>query len=362
MQTNVRDQAAKAKTSILLHTRSRKDSLLRTLDYLDGELAGSKLKTIVLDGSREDEWEEFHGDFLKRTYAMPLEIRHRAWETPLLDRLIEGIEQVDTPYVMFGADDDFYAFDWLEEGVAALEADPDIGTVHGHVLFFELENYQAHGRLKRLYVHPRRDPPAVWLEQDDPLERLRTLTTGVEPSVVGWYALQRTDQLRAILEAWRKQDMPWQLAEYLLVVGQAMRKTRMLDRIILARQGNPHANHAHFDVDGHPEGVAALTEACRDLWAQSRPASAESDAAIRRFLDGPIRICRMMNSAAHRRRHALRERFPLLVDIYRKLLGRGDVQISRGFTAYPDPRLPPIPKIDDSHPLVRKIGEATAPR
>ena len=39
MQTPVRDQAAKAKTSILLHTRSRKDSLLRTLDYLDSELA-----------------------------------------------------------------------------------------------------------------------------------------------------------------------------------------------------------------------------------------------------------------------------------------------------------------------------------
>lgn len=355
--------ATQRSVTILLHTRNRGESLLRTLDHFERELGGGVLRVLVLDASTEPAWAAFAAAFEARRYSFAVELRHADAATPLRDRLIDGAAEVTTPYVMLAADDDFYAFDWLDEAAGLLDRDPTLGTVHGHVLFFDLDSYQAYGRMERIYVHPRRDPPMVWLEQDDAAERLAALSTGGEPSVVGWYALQRTDILRAFLDAWRAHDVPQPLIEYLIVFAQAMHKTRMLDRIILARQGNARVSHAYADVDADPGAVPALLAACRDLWRAAHPDGEDGEAAIQHYLDGPLAVCRKMSGSGPRRRAALARTFPRALGLYRRLRAGGGVPApDRDEGAYSDPRLPARPPLREADPLVRTVRSATAPR
>ncbi|MBV6823728.1 TIGR00180 family glycosyltransferase [Pseudomonas sp. PD9R] len=51
-------------------------------------------------------------------------------------KVVYGIDQVTTPYIVFAADDDFLVHESLKESVAFLEANQDYGMCHGYCLMY----------------------------------------------------------------------------------------------------------------------------------------------------------------------------------------------------------------------------------
>jgi len=51
-------------------------------------------------------------------------------------KVVYGIAQVTTPYIVFAADDDFLIHDSLKQSVAFLEKNPDYGMCHGYCLMY----------------------------------------------------------------------------------------------------------------------------------------------------------------------------------------------------------------------------------
>ena len=347
------------KITFLVHTRNRPDFLVRLLDHFDRSVGLDRVNLIVLDGSDEERWRISEREMNARGFAGRIEILHASSTTGFDERLNKGAHMASTPYVVLAADDDLYLFDWLEEAVALLDADASFGTVYGHVLFFELDEYRPHGELLNCYVHPRRSPPIRWLEAPTAKGRLLELADGeTEPAVTGWYAIQRTEQLRTILEASRALDLPLELLEYLLIFCQAaLGKTRMLDRPFLARQEDRRNRHPFPNPAAFQSSLGRLADYCTELLRrEEKMSAAEARQVVEQFFSGTARLVERTHSKRHLRRVA--DHLPLLRGAWNRLRGRPATAAATRASHYPDRRLPPIPNIDREHPAVKMIEEA----
>ena len=344
--------------AFLLHTRNRPEFLLRTLDYLDQLNANSSRRVIVLDASDADKWAIIDEAVGRRHFVSQIECRHADPSTPLRVRLAQAFDGLATPYVAFAADDDFYLPDWFAEAIAEFERDGDIGTVHGHVIFFSLPAYEPYGPLQHYFVHPRELPPVSWLEADSAAERIASVTDGShEPSVPGWYALQRTDHLRTILDHAVRIDLPDAYLEYWLVFYQAvLGKTRLLDRIILARQVNPNGAHRTPRLETARPWLERMRTEFLDLLAFTDSINAEAAEKV---------VDRYLRGVANDFRRPAAERFPfghgLLRAAWRRLTGKPPLPANSRATTYPDRRLPPLPPVGPDHPAIKLISRWTAP-
>jgi glycosyltransferase domain-containing protein len=346
------------KISLLFHTRNRPHFLLRALDHLQACAPLSEVGVVILDASSEDQFRFLQDQLERRAYGFNLDVMHTEPTTPLHVRFRDALEVVQSPYLVLAADDDLYMFDWLAEGVELLESEASIGTVYGHVLWFELDAFVPYGRLGRFFIHPRRNPPVHWLENPDPIERLLEIGDGRNGhAIIGWYALQRTEQLREFVRLASEIDLRADLVEYLLVFCQVvMGKTRMLDRIILARQLDPRQRHALPRPAASALSLERLKDACTAFLAEREGApDKEARRVVERFFAGPVFQMRR----AHRRRHLRRlaDKLPFLRTAWGRLVGRAESPADEKAGVYPDPRLPPIPLIDRSHPVIDRIED-----
>ena len=106
-------------------------------------------------------------------------------------KLVYGVEQVTTPYMVFASDDDFLLHGALTESVNFLEANPDYGLCHGYCLM-----YLTHSNYVQYY---RRDKK---VHEDYNAERgqdrvLDYMSQYIPP----FYAVHRTSLLRDWYEA-----------------------------------------------------------------------------------------------------------------------------------------------------------------
>jgi glycosyltransferase domain-containing protein len=348
-----------SKVTFLLHTRGRPDFLLRTLSYFDRAAAGTDLRLIVLDGSDDSEWNEIARQLQQVHFRAHIDFCRATPNTPLLDRLLTGVEGIQTPYVAFAANDDFYLPGWLDEAVEVLDGDLEIGTVHGHAIFFALSQYVARAPLERYFIHPRLNPPVGWLEGETAADRIKASTKRkYGPSVVGWYALQRTSQLRPILQHAARVGLPFEYFEYWLVFYQAvLGKTRFLDRIIVARQINPNTFHPSPTLREARRWRAVLRREFLELLKDHQSLCDQAAAAVvDSYLQGVMSEIRWAATSG-RIRGLLRQTASL--NAFWRAIRPAPFAAELEATAYPDPRLPPIPKIDDDHPAVKLVGRWT---
>jgi len=350
------------KTTLLFHTRNRPSFLLRALDNFNRSGPRSDIDVVVLDASTEELFHIFQKVLAQRNFDFKVKILRSTPSTPLRARFRDALETIDTPFVVLAADDDIYFFDWMAEAVALLESEPSIGTVYGHVLSFQLEEFVPYGSLTKYYIRTRRNPPVHWLEAPAAADRLLETGDGVNGHVVtGWYALQRTSQLRETVRIATEIDLQSELFEYLLVFCQAtMGRTRMLDRIVLARQEDPGRQHPTPDPSAAQLSLEQLMELCADFLVEREGiAQVEAERIVDRFFAGPRRQLHRAHARRHLRR--LANKLPFLRTIWTGLMGRPRSPADQSVAAYPDPRLPSIPSIDREHPAVKRVEEIVSP-
>ena len=350
------------KTTLLFHTRNRPSFLLRALDNFDRSGPRSDIDVIVLDASTEELSHEFQKGLSQRNFDFKVKVLRSTPSTPFRDRFRDALKTLDTPFVVLAADDDIYFFDWMAEAAEILESEPSIGTVYGHVLSFQLEAFVPYGALTKYYIRTRRNPPVHWLEAPAATDRLLETGDGVNGHVVtGWYALQRTSQLRETVRIATEIDLRSDLFEYLLVFCQAtMGRTRMLDRIVLARQEDPGRRHPTPDPSDAQPSLERLMESCAAFLVEREDITQlEADRIVDRFFAGPRRQLQRAHAKRHLRR--LADELPFLRTIWTGLMGRPQSPAHQNAASYPDPRLPPIPSIDREHPAIRKVEEIVSP-
>jgi glycosyltransferase domain-containing protein len=314
----------------------------------------------IADGSNDRAWTEVAGVIDSYSTALNLEVDHSPPELSALDRVALVMQRCQTDYVLPLADDDFYLPDWLTAAIEVLDREPSVGVVHGHAIFFELDDYAARGALRRYFVHPRQIPPVRWLEAETPAERIALTTDGTyAPSVVGWYALQRTEQLRTILDRALELGIPENLMEYWLVFYQAvLTKTRLLDVIAIARQINSNAFHLAPDRTSASVWLPLLRSEFNDLLKEHQSVPDETASEIvNRYLDGVASEIRW--SATRGRLHHMVGKLVGFGTFWRKLRPAFSTA-EKAHASYPDARLPKLPKLADDDPAVELIRRSAA--
>ena len=348
--------AALRRVTFVLHTRNRPDFLSRCLDHFEQELGSSGARLVITDGSDPDMWAIVEKSLRERGDFDRYVILHSDPPVSMRDRLAESLARVETDYVALAADDDFYFKDWIAPAAALLDSDGDFSTVYGHALFFYLEGYRAYGEQVECWVHPRTAVPQWWQEHETPAERLQELNRPRQDTAfMGWYALQRTAQLRAIFDLAVRIDLRHEMLEHVITLVQTITgKTRMLDTIFLARQEKREHDHRFPTPQEAERSILDLTEACLPLLMERQP-MAEADA--RKLLEGYFAGPRFIYATVHKRRALfwIANRLPIARTIWQRLRGIKPTEALVTADRYPDHRFPPLPKISDDHPLVRRV-------
>ena len=120
-QDNMAPLSERFTVVVISHNRSA--FLRRTLHYY----SSYPCSVLVLDSSVERD-EQMALDFPSVDYRHLPQFTYKG----LQDKLVYGVNQVKTPYMVFAADDDFLLHDALTESVEFLEANPDYGLCHGY--------------------------------------------------------------------------------------------------------------------------------------------------------------------------------------------------------------------------------------
>jgi hypothetical protein len=185
---------------------------------------------------------------------------------PLYQRLHQVIGTVETRYVILAADDDLYFFDWIDEAVAILERNPGFGVVYGHYCVFALDGFVPYGSDVSVFYPPLENPPFPFLEGETPRERIgEAARSPLGLATTGWYALQRAELLSTVLDYGVRHNLQPLLFEKFMIVAQAAAtKTRMLDRLIIARQQEASADRPPAGLRGNEGNVEALRSCCVD--------------------------------------------------------------------------------------------------
>ncbi|NUT81561.1 TIGR00180 family glycosyltransferase [Pseudomonas brassicacearum] len=125
IQNNVAPLSERFTVVVISHNRSA--FLRRTLHYY----SSYPCSVLVLDSSVERD-EQIARDFPSVDYRHLPQFTYKG----LQDKLVYGVNQVTTPYMVFAADDDFLLHDALTESVEFLEANPDYGLCHGYGIMY----------------------------------------------------------------------------------------------------------------------------------------------------------------------------------------------------------------------------------
>jgi len=225
------------------------------------------IEVIVADGSSSKIWSNLEKAINDNQYRHNIKLLHHDFDTSFLQRLNDAVEMVTTPYVLLAADDDLYMFDWLTEAENLLNANSSFGVVYGHALRFELHRFIPYGKIIKLEIERNRNPPYRWLEGETPTERLKSIgdpTTDL--ATFGWYALQRTDLLKSILNAARIYGLNNYGLEKLMIVAQAaLVRSRQLAQIHIARQVNRQERRAAFSYENEAKTIKSIVDAVEFL-------------------------------------------------------------------------------------------------
>lgn len=343
------------KVSILVHTANRPWFLLRLLDYYETVPEVRSVEVVVLDASRDEAAATFERERQGRAYSFPLRIVRDDPASLIYRRIATALDAVATPYVLLAADDDLYFFDWIEPAVELLESDPSFGTVYGHTLRFELDEFVPHGENLRFFVDPYTNPPVRWLEGESAAERLAEIgDPGTYPATTGWYALQRTGQLRAIVDLAIRHGLDGTFFEKFLILGQnALHKTRRLDRVFLARQVARNEARPPVSFRASADQIGRMKAAFRELMAGLGHDADAADALFERAQRGDF--AQMKRADAKRLPRRIADAFPLLRRIWGRLRPR------RGPAYARDERLPAPPRIEDCEKEMAIVRRVVSP-
>ena len=240
-------------TVILTTHNSRYNFILRSLDHYHYEYKGSNLKIIISDSGKLSNFKKLRKKILKKNYNLKLkflhfktrqnhnEIKRDAYgkvKYQYVERLKKAIKSVNTEFVVLAADDDFYFPTYFTKSINFLNKNKDYGSVYGHILKFELNEFVPFGKIEKIWVSKENNPPNPWLEDNSFDKRLNNL--GKNPwSWFGWYAVQRTNLLKKIIDTADKNRIDGYLFEkFVSFCVATLYKVKKLKILYSARQQN----------------------------------------------------------------------------------------------------------------------------
>jgi len=129
---NIMEKNNKQQYSVtcILPTRGRPDFLRRAVLLL--EHTNPEVKLIVVDSSRDDEFEE-DMQILRQSCLKEVVVRRYSYETGFYQKLSDTIDRVETDYFYFMADDDLIMKEGVEACCEVLEAEKDIICAAGEI-------------------------------------------------------------------------------------------------------------------------------------------------------------------------------------------------------------------------------------
>jgi len=220
--------------TLVIPTKNRPLFISRALQYYAS--AACKIPIIIGDSSDEKNFSQARRWI--ETAASGLNVHHIRYSQSGSDRakgwqqdrsIIELLNQVETPYAAFYADDDFAVANNLALAVDFLEANRDYSFVSGCAAAFSLEGGGVYGQIDTAWQYHQRT-----IDDADPARRLLSLFRdypGVE------YGVSRTNQLK---HRWNKvfeahvDNHTGEIVNGSLVVLQG--KTKKLEHLFLVRQ------------------------------------------------------------------------------------------------------------------------------
>lgn len=213
--------------TIVIPTKNRTTFLERLLNYYVA--TGLKYKIIIADSS-ENEHLIYNKNTIQKVDS-ELNISHEIYNTNIdvKEKIFLSLSKVTTPYVVLGADDDFFVPNTLDLAVDFLQRNPDFSVVGGEPLIFYLNSSNSHGKIKYLGGYPQKS-----IEDNNPATRLSDHLLHYAST---WYFVHRTKQLR---EYWdflnaKKFDFFFleQIPSCLSIIDGKLKK---LDNLYMVRQ------------------------------------------------------------------------------------------------------------------------------
>jgi glycosyltransferase domain-containing protein len=338
----------------LLLTRNRPDFLFRALNYYHGRFHNS---IVILDASDDVALKEIRRRLGGAKFSFPVTLLHHDVSGPCMQRLLDGIRDVSTPYVMLMADDDFYYCPWIEEAVGYLETHPACGTAYGHVIIFELDGFVPFGAIKQI-CNNKPNPVLRWMEHESPVDRIAELGRGAWGGNC-WYSIQRTQFFRKIAQQAHAGGFPQDMFERTQSLLQAINgKVVMLDSIYVARQVNMRQPSHGFSYKKNQRAMEVLaelaTEALMELQALDRP---QAEAIVRQAMRPEIDQLKLNDFRGNLKFEYWKSKMPWAGRLVRSIK-RGLHTLSDADPLAPDARFPTAPVLAETRPEVTLLKEA----
>lgn len=343
------------KITIIIHTKDRPWFLLRVIKYYNEKLGSVGINVIILDCSNDENFLIISDELSRKSYKLRPRVLHHSPSSSLTNRFVDALELISTPYVLLAADDDLYFFDWLKDAVELLDSDVSYGIVYGHTIRFELDQYKHYGKLIKIdFSKP--NPPARWLEGDTPLERLTELGKS-DWTTMGWYALQRTELLSVIIRNAKKYKLNDRHIEILSIFCQtALSKTKMLDKIYLARQDCVKTKRQYTSFKKEEEAFKKVMDVSASILSQHKNIEMKLAASM---VENVFRVELDQRKQNDSRKYirTIADFFPFLRELKYRF---NSFMIEKHFKLdplLPDVRFPATPNISLDHPKIKELIE-----
>ncbi|MDA9141980.1 TIGR00180 family glycosyltransferase [Gammaproteobacteria bacterium] len=260
--------------TLLFFTKNRVEFMLRALDYYNTYEEAHAITIIISDASDEHLHLNLLNKINKKNYKFPLNLIHHQEKNTIdeklepytyLRRLKDSMRMVKTKYILMGADDDFYYFDWMRPAMNILEIDDQMGAVYGHALKFTLDSFLPRGVIQGFEIGPEDNPPFRDYDDDDVAVRLETISQDIWASQ-SWYSLQKTSVLNHILTLANKHGIDGNLFEYLVsFVHSVVYKSTKVDKISIARQVDFIQRQPPLSYKRNTEEIKSFIAACAEV-------------------------------------------------------------------------------------------------
>ena len=226
------------RVTILVHTANRPEQLYRLMRFYASCPEVTDFRFLIADGSNADCAAKFDGLMAAAKVSIDYVLVRCPPEIGFLNRLSTACEKVETNLVILAADDDFYFLEWFSHAEEVINSSSAVTTVIGNYLTFDLGGFTAFSDQITVRDGGPEKFKIPWMEGERPEARLEEI--GSNPNgiqIMTWYALQRTKNLRTILEHGAQFDLSLMLFErYYAVAQAALGRTVFTQGIFLARQ------------------------------------------------------------------------------------------------------------------------------
>jgi|GEM_PF-2188560 len=209
--------------TVLIPTYERPDYLRKLISYLIKNFNLEKTKFFVLDGSEREA--KINERICQET---GIKYKYYGPEISVTDRILSGLETVNTEFVLMLADDDILSPEGLNAGIEFLKENPKYSVAHGEYVYF-LKREDGTVTFSPYYS-------SFSFEQENPLERIFDFLSNYKPI---YYALHRTAILKEVFKELSEHVEPkdYHMAELLAaVLPVAKGKVKKLRCIYYARQ------------------------------------------------------------------------------------------------------------------------------